>query len=109
LVAARDLVHLTSLVQPLDAVLADRLQGPVPGWLAPLDDEQAVLGQPGQPVGDLRAFLASSRDGAGRVEVEPRGEHRDAAQQRAISGREQLVAPADRRAPRATASGYPPR
>ena len=95
LVAGPDLVQLTGLVQPLDAVLADRLQRPVPGRLAPLDDEQAVLGQAGQPVGDLRAVAAGSRDGAGCVDVEPGGEHGHPAQQRPIIGREQVVAPAD--------------
>jgi hypothetical protein len=59
-VAGPDLVQLASLDQPLDAVLADRLQRPVPGRLGPLDDEQAVLGQPGQSVGDLGTVAAAS-------------------------------------------------
>ena len=90
-----DPVQLTGLVQPLDAVLADRLQRPVPGRLAALDDEQAVLGEAGQPVGDLRALAAGPRDRAGASTSNHDANTATPAQQRAIIGREQVVAPAD--------------
>ena len=65
-----------------------------------------MLSQAGQPVGNLRTLAASSGDGARRVDVEPRGECGDAPQQRAIIGREQVVAPADGLAHRAVTIGH---
>ena len=68
------------------AVLADRLQRAVAGRLAAVDDEQAVVGEPGQPVGDGRAIAVRGGDGVGGGDVEPGREHGDAAQQRLVVG-----------------------
>ena len=51
-VAALDLGELVRRLELLLTVLTDRLQGAVAGRRAAVDDEQAVVDEPGQPVGD---------------------------------------------------------
>ena len=104
-VAALDLGELVRRLELFLAVLADRLQGAVAGRRAAVDDEQAVVDEPGQPVGDGGTAAPGSHHGHGGVDVEPRGEHRDAAQQRLVGGTEQVVAPSDRVAQRAVPPG----
>ena len=114
LVAGPDPVKLAGGNQLLDAVLANRLQRAIPGRLTAPDEQQAVLGEAGQAVGDLGALAPVAGHGAGGVDVEPGREHGDPTQQRAIVGREQVVAPADGRPQRgvpvdpATAGGQHP-
>ena len=54
----------------LDAELADRLQGAVPGARTAIDEQQALLGQPGQAVGDGHGVAPGEHRGRG--DVEPR-------------------------------------
>ena len=55
-----------------------------------------MVDEPGQPVGDGGTAAPGSDHGHGGVDVEPRGEHRHAAQQGLVGGIEQVVAPSDR-------------
>ena len=89
--------------QLLDAELADRLQGAVAGAGAAVDEQQALLGQAGQAVGDGGGV--ASGEGGRRGDVEPAGEHADRAQQGAVVVVEQVVAPRDGVAQRAVAVG----
>jgi hypothetical protein len=78
------------------AVVADGLQRAIAGRRTALDDEQAVVGQPSQPVGYHRTVDVRGCDGVCGVDVEPGREDGNAPQQRLVGGIEQAVAPGDR-------------
>ena len=105
-VATLDLGELVRRFELFLTVLTDRLQGAVAGRRAAVDDEQAVVDEPGQPVGDGGTAAPGSDHGHGGVDVEPRGEHRHAAQQGLVGGIEQVVAPSDR-VPRESGAAQP--
>ncbi len=87
--------RLTRLLEAIGTEEADGLEEAVAAGLGLAHDE-ALVDQFGQRVGH---GLAVRRGGEGLdgVEVEPRREDREVAQERLFSGLQQLVAPADRR------------
>jgi hypothetical protein len=83
-VAGPDRSELTGGGKLFDAVLTNRLQRSVASRFTALDDEEAVVGEVGQPVGDRRPLAPRCGDSVGGVDVEPGCEPRDPAQQRLI-------------------------
>ena len=70
-VTGAHVVEVSCGVELLDAVLADRLQRPVAGRVATVDDEEAVVGEASEAVGYAGALGLAAGDGAGGVDVEP--------------------------------------
>ncbi len=83
---------LAGLVEPLRAVLADRLEEPVAHLVVLTDHHQRLLRQ----VGDVGHRVAA-QDGVGTGEREPVGEHRQRAERLARALPQQLPAPVDDR------------
>jgi hypothetical protein len=88
------------LVEQLLSVLADGLQGVVPGRLTGLDNEQVVLGQSRQSVGDRRAGRTGQAHDPRGLDAEPGREDRQPGQQCAIRCWQEVHAPRDRVAQR---------
>jgi hypothetical protein len=86
-------VELAVLVHPLQAVLADGLEHPVAGLDASGREQQAVVGEAGQPVRH-NPGLDRTEPGhrGGIVGGERRREDRGPAQQRLLAGRQQVIA-----------------
>ena len=91
--------RLTGLIEPFAGVEADRLEQPVAAVAdAVVARDERLLDQPRQDVGDLTPFEAVT--GAHRLdrgEVEAPGEDGQAAKERPLVVREQLVAPLEGR------------
>jgi hypothetical protein len=95
--------EVAGLAEPFQPVLADGLHRPVAGaTLRRGHRQQALLGEPGQPVGD-RARLQWREAGhlGGGVARERRHEHRDPAQHRLLGRLEECMAPVQHRPHRA--------
>ncbi|RHW27027.1 hypothetical protein D0Z08_10125 [Nocardioides immobilis] len=90
--------------QPSSAVLADRLQHPVPGVSVlhvVLADDDRLADQPGQQLEHVFAGHAVARtDLLGRLQVEPAREDRQARPQQLLLGRAEVEAPSDCRVER---------
>ena len=105
LVPAAQPHDLAGRARPLVAVLPDRLQQPIPGDRSPgvggLDEDHGLVHELRQEVERLSGVeLGSGADALDRLEREPACEHRQAAEQRLLRLREQVVAPVERRAQR---------
>jgi hypothetical protein len=90
-------VGLAFGLQPLERVLADRLQHLVAAHRA---GDEALVREGGDPVERVRAA-----HGLGRLERPAAGEHAEPREELALAGLEQVVAPAHRAAQRLLASG----
>ena len=89
-------VGLPGAAEPFVGVLPDRLQYPVAGRLPGRHDQQMVVGQPGEGVGDVGTSAGGLGDRGGGVHIEPGREHRHRAEQGLVGRAEQGVAPRDR-------------
>ena len=103
-------VALAGGVQPVDRVLPDRLQQPVPGFAVVLvDDHQGLVDQTAQGREHLglrdRSRRAARAHGTGGVEREAPLERAETTEHRAVGLVEQVVAPVHRRGEGLLAAG----